>query len=94
MLDGTGQQPFRPVSPFAYYLSRLCEEFPGKFPTEIMAEMDRLPVGMLEEIIESRAYARAHAANAADVPDWQASPMRTRAKEIEHELAEEELEHG
>jgi len=72
----------------------LCEEFPGKLPTEIIDEMDRLPAGMLEEIIESRAYARAHAANAANVPDWQKSPMRTRAMEIEHELAEEELEHG
>jgi len=91
-LEGTGQQPsFRPVSPFAYYLSRLCEEFPGTLPSEMLAEIDRLPVGLLEEIIESRAYARAHAANAANVPDWHKSPIRTRAMHIEHALAEEDI---
>jgi hypothetical protein len=47
------------VSPFTYYVSRLCDEFPGRLPTEIFAERDRLPVGFLEEVIASRHFARA-----------------------------------
>ena len=39
LLEGSGQRPYRPVSPFAYFLSRLCEEFPGALPSQILAEM-------------------------------------------------------
>lgn len=92
LLDGSEQQPsFRPVSPFAYYWSRLCEEFPGRLPTEIYAEQQRLPAGFLEEIIESRLFARAYFANQADPQRWQSSPMRIAAMELEHELAQEEM---
>ena len=38
-------------------LSRLCEEFPGRLPSEILAEMDAAPVGLLETIVEMRAFA-------------------------------------
>lgn len=91
MLDGAGQQPLRPVSPFAHYLSWLCEEFPGRFPTEVMAERERLPYGLLEEVVAARYYGRAHAANAANAPGEEASPLRVLAKDIEHELAVEEI---
>lgn len=81
------------MSPFAYYLGRLCEEFPGRLPTEIWAEKMRLPEGLLEEIIESRSYARAMHANEVDPTGWVSSPVRTMAKEIEMELATQEI-HG
>jgi len=93
LLDGNGQRPFRPVSAFAHYVGRLCEEFPALKPSDVLAERARLPEGFLEEIIESRAYARALATNQGD-PDangWRSSPIRTLAREIEHELAEEEI---
>jgi hypothetical protein len=37
----------------------LCEAFPGRFPTEVLAERDRLPEGFLEDLLEARAYERA-----------------------------------
>jgi len=93
LLDGSGQQPsYRPVSAFAYYLSRLCEEFPGRLPTELLAEKGRLPDGLLEEIIASRSYARALAANQVDPKGWNSSPMRITANEIAFELAQEEID--
>lgn len=61
-------------------------------PSVIWAEQQRLPAGFLEQVIEYRAYAAAYAANEIDASGWQASPLRTLAKEIEHELAEEEIE--
>lgn len=91
MLEGNGQQPFRPVSPFAYYVGRICEEFPALKPSEVFEEKARLPEGFLEEIIESRSYARAYSANQVDPNGWTRSPMRTAAMEIEHELAEHEI---
>lgn len=81
------------MSVFAYYLGRLCDEFPGRLPTEIWAEKMRLPEGLLEEIIESRAYTRAWQANEVDPKGWASSPRRTMAKEIEMELAADEI-HG
>lgn len=55
-------------------------------------ELARLPVGFLEEIIASRAYARAVAHNDADPKGWNASELRIMAKTIEHELAAEAIE--
>jgi hypothetical protein len=62
-LDGPpGQEPSpaRRVSPFACYLGYLCDQFPGRLPTEILAERDRLPAGFLDEILDSRHYRRAY----------------------------------
>lgn len=41
------------------YIGRLSEEFGGALPSVIEAELDRLPVGFLERVIEYRAYAAA-----------------------------------
>lgn len=68
--------------------------FPGRFPTEIQAEINRLPSGFMDEMIESFQYARAFAANQADPKGWQSSPMRSQAMDIESELAEEEMSCG
>lgn len=37
----------------------MCQAFPGRFPTEVFAERDRLPEGFLEEVIEAGYYERA-----------------------------------
>ena len=72
----------------------MSEEFGGALPTVIWAEQQRLPVGFLEQIIEYRRYAEAYAANQVDGSSdgWRSTPMRTLAKELEHALAEEELD--
>ncbi len=72
------------------YLSRLCEEFPGVLPSAILAERDCLPAGLLEEIIDSRNYARAYAL-------YQQHPKATGAlvqlvKETEFALRQEEFD--
>ena len=56
--------------------------------------MQACPVGFLQRVIEYRRYATAYFSNEADpdVHGWRSSPMRTLAKEIEHELAGEEIE--
>ena len=41
------------------WLADLCDAFPGRFPSEVMAEIDRLPVGLLSEVLEARAYRHA-----------------------------------
>ena len=67
-------------------LGRLSEEFGGALPSVIWAEQQRLPAGLLEEIVEARAFAAAWRANAADPERWQTSALRILAKTIEHEL--------
>jgi len=57
-----------------------------------MAERARLPDGFLEEIILSRYYGRAVAANQVDPKGWNNSQMRTTAMEIELELAKAEID--
>lgn len=78
--------------PIEHYYGRLSEEFGGALPSVIYAEQQRLPEGFLEQVIEYRAYAAAHAANEADPGGWQASKMRKLAKRIQHELVAAELE--
>ena len=85
-MDGEG-----PI-PLEHYYGRLSEEFGGALPSVIVAEMRRLPVGFLEQVLEYRAYANAHAANTADPKGSDKSPMRTLAQEIEFALVEEHIE--
>lgn len=78
------------MSAFAHYLGWLCSEFPGKLPSEVWAERDRLPEGMLEEIIESRNYARAYWT-------YKANPKATgdmvqRVRENDFALAQEAID--
>jgi len=85
-LIGRGPQPFE------HYIGRLSEEFGGALPSVILRELQRLPVGFMEQVIEYRRYAEAVATNTAHPEGWDTSPMRTLAMEIEHELAAEEIE--
>lgn len=80
--------------PFRF--SRLCEEFPGRLPTEIAEEIDRLPAGFLLQLIEARAYARVKdAVDAADTPEARKrlpkDGLFALVVDIEHELVEEEI---
>jgi hypothetical protein len=77
--------------------SRLCESFPGRFPTEIDAEIDRLPAGFLFHMLEAGAYARVKAAvDAADTEEKRKrlpkGELFTLVVDIEHELAEAEID--
>lgn len=80
------------MSVFALNWARLCFDwFPGRLPTEIHAEIDRLPEGFMDEMINSYAYAKAMAANVADPKSSQSTALRSAALEIEGELAEDEV---
>lgn len=73
------------------YLSRLCELFPGRFPTEVLEESDRLPAGLLEQIGEARAYEQAFFMVQRD-PRVQEPELVQTVKAIEFQLAREEGE--
>jgi hypothetical protein len=81
----------------AFWLSRICEEF-HCLPSQAMREWLTAPAGLLEEILEARAYAHAKAiVDAQDRPRGQKyeSPMMQRVEQIEMAIAAEELaNHG
>jgi hypothetical protein len=79
------------VSPFAAYIGFLCRRFPGRLPSEVLAERAALPEGFLDEVAQSLAYADAVAANDARLPGGEDSLLRQIAHDIELELAEEEI---
>lgn len=56
-----------------------------------MEERAQLPDGLLEEVIEARAYAATYAAYKKKDP--KESPLWRAVIEIDHALAEEEVEH-
>ena len=58
--------------PLTLYLADLCEAFPGRLPSEVVAEVERLPVGLLEEVLEARAYR--HAVAMRESAEQSASP--------------------
>lgn len=62
-------------------------------PTEILAERDRLPEGMLEEILEARAYERAYAVYQQD-PRHATGEFVDMVKLLDFERAQEELHGG
>jgi hypothetical protein len=79
--------------PWAWWVSQVCELFPGRFPSECLAEWARSPVGLLEDIAEMRAFAAVwrqaeHARTAAEMPQ---GPLADLLREIEFGLAAEEL---
>ena len=46
--------------PYAHWIGIVCEAF-GCVPSQAEAELDRMPVGFLEEVLEYRSIARAKA---------------------------------
>lgn len=64
-------------------------------PSQAWDEMQRLPVGFLDEVILTRRYVEAYRANEANVPGWEQSELRSIAQHIKFELAQEEIDgHG
>ena len=76
---------------FACWVGWLCRRFPGRFPSEVLAEVGRLPAGFLEEVAHSLEYADAVEANRQRLPGAEESATRQIAHDIELELAAEEI---
>lgn len=78
----------------------MLHAFPGRLLTEILAEVDRLPVGYLEELLEVKAYVQAfRMVDAADTKEaadrLPKDELVELAKEIALDLAQEWREqHG
>lgn len=79
--------------PLAYWIGRVCEEFRLP-PSAAYHEWMRAPCGFIEDVIEARGYARTKAAmDAATSRKAQPTgPLADRVREIEFELAQEEIE--
>lgn len=75
--------------PWEHYIGRLCEEFQC-LPSEALAELERVPVGLLETIIDYRSYAAAKAMVDAD-PKAQGERAQL-VKQIEFELVAEDTD--
>lgn len=84
-MDGDGPQPL------TQKLGRLSEEFGGALPSALLEEMDALPFGLLEQIVEARHYALAYQRiEAATTPALQkalpTTPLYQLVKQIDVEL--------
>jgi len=73
-----------------WVISRICQEF-GCLPTEAIAEIDRAPVGLINDILELREYTRAKQIidNAQKEDDIPSSPAIDMVFEIEATLIKE-----
>ena len=76
-------------------MADLCEHFPGRLPSEIQVEMDRQPIGYLEEMLEAKCYKQAYQmTEAADTAEARArlpkTPFFALVSDIDFALAEEE----
>jgi hypothetical protein len=77
----------------------VCDEFPCLSPSTALREWQRLPVGLLEAVIEARAYGRLKAAyDAATTTEARAalpaSPLLDLVKVITFERAQAEIDEG
>ncbi len=81
--------------PFSLWLATLSEAFPSRFPSEILAEVARLPVGLLDEMLEAKTYRQVkEMVDAADTADKRKRLPQTDlfdlVQDIELELAEDD----
>ena len=72
----------------------MCESFPGRLPTEIWQETQRLPIGFLDDVVEARAYMSAYriyknAKSKADLPTD--APMVDLVRDVTFAIAADEL---
>jgi len=77
-------------------MASLCEAFPGRFPTEVWAEIERLPAGMLDDVLEARAYRQVkEMTDGAETQEARRrlpqTPLFARCREIEMDLAAEAM---
>lgn len=83
-LDGDGPQPFE------QFIGRLCEEF-HCLPDAAWRCWLKMPAGFMERVIEYRAYAGTKAQyDHASNPKAE-SPMLSLVKEIDFEIAQEDI---
>lgn len=75
----------------------MCQEF-NTTPTVIMREAAIAPSGLLDAILETRAFTHAHAVvTAKDAPKGMEPPtpvMERLVREIQGEIAAEDIAHG
>lgn len=71
----------------------MCQEF-DLTPSAVLAEEARLPVGLLERIVEARGYAATKAAYDADpkVAERDRSPLMAHVVEITFGLVQDEID--
>jgi hypothetical protein len=77
-------------------MANLLEHFPGRFISEIEAELDRLPVGWLDEVLEAKGYQQAkQMTEDADTAEARkrlpTTPLFRLVSEIDHELARRQI---
>lgn len=77
-------------------MNRICEAFNCR-PSQAYQEWLRLPVGLLEEVLEARAYEQAKSmTDAADTSEARKrlpqTPLFEMVKDIEFALADEEMQ--
>jgi hypothetical protein len=82
--------------PWELWLGILCEEFPGRLPTEILAEEQRLPAGLLDTVVLYRSYKRAkRTLDAADTTEKRQALEKSRlydlVEQVEAAIVEEEI---
>lgn len=73
----------------------MCEVF-QVLPSQVLREIEIAPVGLLDEIVEARAYMQAYASvQAQDAPKGVTPPtprMEVLVRQIDAELAQEEID--
>lgn len=79
--------------PWEWWISRVCEEF-ACLPSEAARELARVPVGLIDVILEARAYARAKQVydQAQSKKDLPRSPWIEQVKAIEFALVQQARE--
>jgi hypothetical protein len=83
--------------PRSLWMGSLLDAFPGRFPTEILDEIDRLPVGMLNDVLEAKGYRQVKAmVDAADTAEARkrlpSTPLFALCQQIEMDLAQEAID--
>ena len=81
--------------PFTLWLSRLCDAF-HCLPSEAYAEWRRLPAGLLDDVLEARAFEtmKAIVDRATTEKDIPASPLADLVKAVEELVALEDIAHA
>lgn len=78
--------------PWEFQIERLRQMFPGRLPSELMAEWQGLPVDTIERMAEYGAYAEAHGCLGLPFKERPKSELMDLAERIEDALTREAIE--